>query len=358
MPNCHAFEKPRRSFSTEKATRTGYYPAMDDAHRPQDPIDVPLVDAGSAGGAGIAEMQRDRLEALFAAGRDHYGPLLLTIGDRLTRRWLDACPTPYRADLDACAGLHAGAGIYMLNLSYEWSCTTAVGTPPSGRGNRMLRTLDWPLDGLGRNVVVARMAGDAGDWFNVTWPGFVGAVTAMAPGRFSAAINQPPMKKATPSCWLDWAVERTRVWRRPTLPATHLLRRVFETCATFDAAKVMLRDTPIAMPAFFSLSGTAPGEACIIERTETEAFVRDGDAAIANHWVAGPLHGRLRGQDSPGRFALMEAQRDAVEDGFDWVAPPILNKTTRLAVTANAAAGTLQVRGYEADGVATRNFVL
>ena len=55
MPNCHAFEKPRCSFSTEKATRTGYYPAMDDAHRPTNPIAVPLVDTGPAGGAGIAD---------------------------------------------------------------------------------------------------------------------------------------------------------------------------------------------------------------------------------------------------------------------------------------------------------------
>ena len=194
------------------------------------------------------------------------------------------------------------------------------------------------------------------------------AATAMAPGRFAAAINQPPMKRHTPVGWVDWAVERAAVWRRRFIPAVHLLRRVFEAAETFEAAKRMLCDTPIAMPAFFSLSGTRQEDGCVIERTETEAFVRDGDgrpghASVANHWIAGGFDGRLRGIDSPGRYAQMERCRDGVEGGFDWVVPPILNPTTRLAVTANATAGTLEVRGYEAaglDGVSpvTRDFRL
>lgn len=332
---------------------------MDDLSTPADLPVIPLVEAGQGGPPAVAEAERARFTDLFRAGRDHYGPLFLGLGDRLTKRWLADCPTPYRADLDACAAQLDHAGAYMLNLSYEWSCTTAVGRPPSGCGNRMLRTLDWPLHGLGRNVVVARQGGGAGGWLNVTWPGFVGAATAMAPGRFAAALNQPPMKTCTASCWLDWAIERTRVWRRRLMPPTHLLRLAFETCSTYDAAKALLAETPIAVPAFFSLSGTAPHEGCVIERTETDAFVRDGgSAAIANHWIAGPFTGRSRGADSPGRLARMEACRDGVEDGFDWVVPPILNPTTRLAVTANAATGGLRVRGYETAGAATRDFIL
>ncbi|PIW25902.1 MAG: hypothetical protein COW30_17920 [Rhodospirillales bacterium CG15_BIG_FIL_POST_REV_8_21_14_020_66_15] len=322
-------------------------------------LTIPLVEARRDGPIAVVQAERARFEVLFRAGRAHYGPLFLSLGDRLTKTWLDDCPTPYRADLDACAAAHPGAGVYMLNLSYEWSCTTAVGVPPSGRGNRLLRTLDWPLKGLGRNVVVARMAGAAGPWFNVAWPGFAGAATAMAPGRFAAALNQPPMKKYTSSCWLDWAVERTRVWRRRLLPPTHLLRWVFETCETYENARAVLAETPIAVPAFFSLSGVDGHQGCVIERTETAAFIRDGgNVSIANHWVKAPIAGRARGLDSPGRFALMEACRDRVEDGFDWVRAPILNPTTRLAVTANALTGSLQVRGYEPEGPVTRDFAL
>ncbi|MEQ8356568.1 MAG: hypothetical protein RH942_13585 [Kiloniellaceae bacterium] len=332
---------------------------MDGAADKKALVAIPLVDLGKAGLADLVEAERPRFETLFRSGRDHYGPTFLKIGDRLTRRWINRCPTPYCADLDACAARHDGAGVYMLNLSYEWSCTSAVGMPPSGQGNRLLRTLDWPLAGLGRNVVVARHEAPAGEWFNITWPGFVGAVTAMAPGRFSAAINQPPMKRHTSSCWIDWAIERTQVWRRRLMPATHLLRHVFETCRIYGEAKTLLTETPIAMPAFFALSGTEAGQGCVIERTERAAFIRDGGkASVANHWIAAPLGGRMRGQDSTGRFDQMEHCRDDVEGGFDWVTSPILNPTTRLAVTANARVGTLQVRGYERDGPVTQDFSL
>ena len=37
---------------------------------------------------------------------------------------------------------------------------------------------------LGRAVEIAWQAGEAGDYYNVTWPGTVGTLTSMAPGRF------------------------------------------------------------------------------------------------------------------------------------------------------------------------------
>ena len=74
----------------------------------------------------------------------------------------------------------------------------------------MVRTLDCPVGGLGGNVVVARHEGDMGPFYNVTWPGLVGVVTAMAPGRFSVALNQTPMRRYSPWCWLDWGIARGR----------------------------------------------------------------------------------------------------------------------------------------------------
>jgi len=330
---------------------------MDAAAHPSLPA-IPLIDVGRGGPLAVLEAERARFDDLFQAGRDHYGGPVLAIGDRVTRAWLAACATPYRADLEACAGATRMAGVYLMNLSYEWSCTTAVGAPPSGRGNRLLRTLDWPLDGLGRNVVVARHESDAGPWFNVTWPGFVGAATAMAPGRFSIAINQPPLMRRTGVFALDWLAERVAVWRRRDLPPMHLVRRVCETCRTYDEAREALCRTPVAVAAVFSLSGTTAHQGCIIERTATGAWQREGRVAVANHWLAAPFRGRPRGIDSLARHALMDGCRDGVEDGFDWVAAPILNATTRLAVAANAAAGTLQVRGYEAGAPATEDFSL
>lgn len=343
---------------------------MDHPARSREIVDIPLVDLGDKGALALVDAEPDRLRALFQSARSHYGDSLLRLGDAFSERWLERADAAFAHEIAAVAerardlGVgDRGAGAYMLNLSYEWSCTAGVGVPPSGRGNRLLRTLDWPLRGLGRNVVVARMTGAAGDWFNVTWPGFVGAATAMAPGRFAAAINQPPMRRFTPSCWLDWAIERARIWRRDSMPPMHLLRLAFETCTDYAAARDLLTTTPIAMPALFTLSGVAAGESCIIERTETRAYLRESAGeSIANHWVAAPEvevgRGRSRGADSLGRLTQMDGCRDAVEGGFDWVAPPILNPTTRVAAAANASLGTLEVRGYEPDGPATRDFSL
>jgi hypothetical protein len=119
-----------------------------------------------------------------------------------------------------------------------------------------------------------------------------------------------------------------------------------------------LIETPICMPAFFSLSGIGEHEGCVIERAENEAFVHEGPFCISNHWLAMPDEGRMRGYDSHGRRALMnELYRDVGND-FSWLEPPILNPTTRLAVIANAGRNTLAVQGWERTGAATEVFTL
>ncbi len=58
----------------------------------------------------------------------------------------------------------------------------------------------------------------------------------------------------------------------------------------------------------------------------------------------------MRGDDSPGRWRMMEELRDRAEADFSWVRPPILNETTRLGVIANPRKGSLTVQGFEAPG--------
>jgi len=324
--------------------------------------DIPLIDVGDTGTIALLDAEPKRLAAVISIARGHYGRLVLRMGDAATRQWLTRNRNPYAGEIAEVARRVAVPGAYLLNLSYEWSCTTGVMADPKRGGNRMLRTLDWPLSGLGRNVVVARQQGEAGSYYSVTWPGFVGVLTAMAPGRFSAAINQPPMRRMTQSCWFDWAINRTGIWRRSALPPTHLLRRVFDSCQTCAEAKDILTNEEICIPAFFTLSGRDPNEACIIERLEHRAEVHEAPTAIANHWLAFQEPDRDRGNDSVGRLAMMrsllEEGLDGGNDEFSWVTPPILNDTTRLAIVANASARTLRVRGWEADGPATRVFSL
>ena len=322
-------------------------------------LTIPRIDTGGDGPLALIDAAPDRFRDIMASGRDHYGGPALRLGDRLSKTWLEKSANPYRGEIAAIAARLDGPGAWLLNLSYEWTCTTGVAPDAGSGGMKMLRTLDWPLKGLGQGVVVAGHESDSGAWWNVTWPGFVGVATAMAPGRFAAAINQPPMTQRTPNCWLDWLIGRAVVWQSRALPPVHLLRRVFETAKTYAEAKGMLSETPLSIPAFFSLAGVGPGEGCVIERLENSALVRDAPASVANHWIAGKQGGgRMRGEDSTGRYAKMEGLLDRMPDDYSWVRPPILNPTTRLAVIANPGTGALSVRGYEEDGPATAVFKL
>lgn len=316
--------------------------------------EIPLIELGNRPAGALVEEAPKQFDDLMRGCIDHYGRFSLRHGDRATKRWLRKHANPYSGEISDIAENVSFPGAYLLNMSYEWSCTSGVAPDPAAQENsRLLRTLDWPLDGLGRNVVVARVEAKAGPYFNVTWPGFVGALTAMAPKRFSAAINQPPMRRYTSSCHFDWVVNRAGMWRKSGLPPVHLLRKVFDDCETYEEAKKALIETPLCLPAFFSLSGVDAGEGCVIERTENRAAVRAAPTAIANHWVAMDEGGMQRGMDSPGRLRQMERGQEQAENDFGWVTAPILNETTRLSVVASAARGLLSVQGWEKGRPAT-----
>jgi hypothetical protein len=320
---------------------------------------IPLLDVVEDGPLSLLRREPERLAALIAAARRRYGALVLRLGDRASRHWLVRSSNPYARELAVVAERIGLPGAFLLNLSYEWACTSGVSGEPGALGSRMLRTLDWPMNEIGRSAVVVRQKGKAGIYYSISWPGYVGVLTAMAPGRFSIAINQPPMRRYSGSCWLDWVVNRTGIWRGGGLPPSHLARAICDTAASYDEAKRRLSETPLCIPAFFVLSGVAPGEGCVIERTETRAAVHAQPVAIANHWLSLAIPGHDRGSDSRGRRDKMTTllRRQSMED-FDWVKPPILNATTRLAAIANAASGTLMVRGYEHQAPATRIFNL
>ena len=319
---------------------------------------IPLFDIGDQGPEALIDAAPERFAEIMGQAGRYYGGLTLRAGDMVSRRWLTVTKNPYGDEIARIAAATERPGAYMLNLSYEWSCTAAVGDDPAGGGNRLLRTLDWPLDGLGRAVCVAKTNGAAGTYYNVTWPGFAGVATAMAPGRFSVALNQPPMRKLTPSHLLDWIIGRFQMRRAAGLPPVHLLRLVCDTCPSYAAAREMLENEPLRMPALFSLGGAAPGEGCVIERLERKAVTHETPATIANHWLSVQLPGHDRGTDSLGRFRRMEQIRDRDWNDFSWVAPPILNETTRVSVIADAGKGSLAVQGWEVGRAVTEIFRL
>ncbi len=94
------------------------------------------------------------------------------------------------------------SGVHALNISTEWACSSMV------NGGRLMRTLDWPLHGMGPTLTVTRHDAAVGAWWQATWPDLVGVLTGMAPGRFAAAYNQPPIRRVTGLKPLDWVLER------------------------------------------------------------------------------------------------------------------------------------------------------
>jgi hypothetical protein len=315
---------------------------------------IPIYDIGSGGAAALAEAAPGAFRQLYRDALRLYTPPVVFFGDLLSQRWLERSKNPYLDEIRAVQGRLPGRGAYLLNMSYEWACTTSVAPDPTGIGMRLCRTLDWSLKGLGGTLIMARQDSPAGVYYNATWPGSVGIYTAMAPGRFAAAINQPPLRsRSRLTVPFDWLAARGRQYRSDDLPPSHLLRRAFEACCDYDEAFALLRDTPICMPVFFSLAGVAPGEGCIIERTERDAIVHAAPTAISNHWLAIRQPGRQRGRDSHARRTLMlEAMTETTPD-FDWVKPPIRNADTRVSAEMNPAIGAFILQGWEGHTAVT-----
>jgi len=331
-------------------------------------VSIPIVDVREGGAVRHAIDGRARARALrddCVAWLLPPARMALPAADALTRLWLERSRSPYVADIKAIAVALGFPGIWLLNGSYQWCCT-AVARDEDGVP-WLARTLDWPFPGLGRHVELARMRGAAGEFINVSWPGYAGTLTACAPGCFAAAINQAPLRRRTRKPWLrpyDLAANALRTWPIRFTPPDHLLREVFETCGDYRATKRRLETEPIARPAIFTLVGCARGERCVIERTEEGSASRGEDTSAANDWLrsAPPWEARvgatlLLTSSSEEAAAHSRARREALASwphrlaraNFAWVAPPVLNPFTRVAVEMCPANATLRVLGYELE---------
>lgn len=318
-----------------------------------------LIDAPD-GPLQLARMQRRELAHIVGLTREIIPGPLLRWGDFYAARCLRRAGNPYLHEIGEVARLLGQPGAYALNFSFELGCTTACHTPNGETAMQLFHTLDWPFR-LGRDVVVARHAPAVGAYYNLTWPGYLGVLTALAPGRFAAAINQPPMSysfnQVSLGLPIDWMVNRWRVRKAAALPPAHLLRQVFEHCTTYAAAKAMLTTTPLCMPVIYTLTGTAPAEGCIIERRERDAVVHEGSCSITNHWLNDSFKGRPRGRNSMKRFSAMRTALPSLgSETFDWLRPPVLNRLTRVAAELNAGTGHLVVQGWHGTVPQTRMF--
>jgi hypothetical protein len=334
-------------------------------------LDIPVVEVGRSPSGDLCRHDIERARALVQevlGPRCH--PLLpytARLLDRLSQSWLVRQSNPYLEEIREVATILRRPGAYFLNTIYEWACSTSVAPDRTG-GQRMIRVLDWGMPGLGRSAVVARHRVANGPFYSATWPGYAGVLTAMAPGRFSAAINQAPKMPVMGIEVLDEMVTRFRVTRsRGVVPGTHLLRSTFERAPDYASALAMLADETVtlAVPTLFTLAGTEPGEGCVIEafgqkrRVHRSADAESGALGVANQWLSPDLHGKARNHavgtgattsatenNRIRRAAVTRLQSQEFRGALD-LAEPVLNSHTVMVVVANARRGEMQIEGLE-----------
>lgn len=314
-------------------------------------LDLTTLNAPDTGPAEAVRRAPVQVADILRQARRHYSASFLRLSDRLSQQWLRKSNNPYLAEMEKTAAMLRQPGTYMLNTSFEWACTAGVVRSPAG-GWQMLRVLDWKVRGLGRNIIATLNRGKAGLWLNLTWPGFSGVITAMAPGRFAAAINLPPPPKTGLGQVVDWMAQRSRIWRKHgAWPPPHLLRSIFDTSPDYATAKRRLMETPLCTPAFFTLVGPGPSDGCVIERTSQAHAVREAPCAIANHWLDLPVSDRARGILSHERQASMDHlvhhHASPALAPPDWLKPPLLNARTCLGSVLDPATGRATAQGWD-----------
>lgn len=329
--------------------------------------EIPLIHMDSSDAFALVErtwpqtreLMRDVLTTHWAF------PLAVKLAEGPSRRWLERRQNPYLPEIARIAKAVGRRGGYFFNIVYEWGCSTSVARDPAGEGARMIRVLDWELRGMAKHTVIAEQQTPVGPFYNLTWPGYAGVVTGMAPGRFAAAINQGPRFVAYKSFWLNEIAARWRMLHcGAAIPATHLLRRAFEAAANFEEAIAVLMktDEAVATPAIFVVSGTSEHDGAIVEACGHERRVTRMNGAplgIANNWISPDLHGvphaparewagaMTAEQDSAMRRAGICRMQDGPFGGAATLPPPMLNSRTVMVAEMNARTGHMRIEALE-----------
>lgn len=111
---------------------------------------IPVIDArGAAEPAVVSALAEPvRLRLVLDAGNRTYTRHGVRHAEERSRVLSARLSSPYAdavRQVDRAAGRRSA---YMLNHSYEWGCTSGAVDDPGGSDAILLRTLDWPFDGL------------------------------------------------------------------------------------------------------------------------------------------------------------------------------------------------------------------
>lgn len=346
-------------------------------------------------------------EAVLAVGSDLYGTAFLRGFDWYYRQKLknsglyralniatgrkrQTRSLPYRDEILAVAAATKTPGALALNFSYDVACSTGIYLDKDGHPT-LIRMLDWALRMAPMTTVLTRR-GNHGNWLDITYPGLVGSLTSMGE-NFAAAINRAPVpqhRDAIQDHSLPGYLPPARDNRRSIIQAAlsndispiHLMRQVFEECASFDEAVHKIVTTKTNCPVIMPIVGKTSEEAAIIykdrdycavatlpqavdrlgelfqARSDVRVF-EENDLAAANHWPGGygldPAHPRRDNSDKR-RSCLKTILRTATEqDVFDQLRVAETDTTGQHIVSNTALVARLCPAKREGIAIAMEN---
>lgn len=233
--------------------------------------------------------------------------------DKIAKKWLRHKYAAYRNEVFALANVMNRPGVFAFNMFPRIGCTTAV-----TEEGTMLRTLDFSQPGLGALIEKSTVECDLGNYIELSWPGFSGVCTGIAPGRFAVTYNEAPFEN---TWWkTHFKIPNTRAW-----PPMWLIRHVMEVCENFNEARYMLCTEPLAVPAIFTLISEG-GSGCIIERTEKGHHIHAAPAIAGNHWN----NDKFEGLPNPSKetseqrvIALKRSLEEGKAENFSWCTTPV-----------------------------------
>jgi acid ceramidase len=259
-------------------------------------------------------------------------------------------PPEYAAELTAISHLLdvSEEAALVVNLYYDLikfllGCTAfAVDTE---QGPLHARNLDWwtEMGLLSTTTLVTRFRGAAAGPFQVVaWPGFTGALSGLAPGRFAITLNA--VSSNEPPAF--------------AMPITYLIRSVLETARTFAEAVDRLASVETASDCLLLVTGVRAGEMIVIERTPTRAAFRSptsGHLLVTNDYLVlqpkptSTSAGQELRQTSCSRFdrasllLMQHAPHNAAECLAILTDPAVRMRITVQQMVMSAAQGILEV---------------
>lgn len=241
--------------------------------------------------AEVIDTEKEAARVLFTEAKKEYQgvPEILLEGFGWLYQQYDG---PFQAEFQTWAkalGLSFGemvsvnCGYELDHLENRWSipdlfqkiivgCTTGI-CEIAGQGMVHLRSLDWDINEMGKATRLFRFKSKSHEFISVGFPGFLGVLSGMVPGEYSAMINWAP-----PSDMPDFHYG-----------PSFLLRKTLEECTTYEQARHRLSHVKLSTSVFYTLCGKETGQACVIERSADSFKIRsldNGLEAQSNNYVS------------------------------------------------------------------------